>query len=645
MIRKKKTSKKKDNETKPSSCSILVNVPHDNGRKTFVGLIDTGTSASLANAKAVRYCKKDEKKKETDWSTQGGAFATKKKATITGVKFPQFTKNRSLEFAMHLFEKKKNDKYDFILGRDLLQTVGIDILNSTGTLRWDDIEIKMMPSRMARDLSTNELEEIFTAKRERNTKILDAEYTKPDLKEIAATQEHLTGLQREAFLKLLEEKEAAFMGVRGTWNGDPVEFKLKKDKKKPFYTKPYLIPKSLYATTRKEVDRLEKEVGLLTKRTDLKYLSACFVIPKKDGTVRFITDFRKLNTMIVRTPFPLPNIQETLATIGKFTYASTVDLIMGYYHMVVHERVKKYLGIVLPWGTYVYNYLPMGLCVASDVFQSRLGQLFLDMENVLIYIDDVLVVTHGSFEEHLRTLGKVIDRLIAKGMQVNARKCEWFKSEVEYLGYVIDKQGVRPQKSKVAKILQIKEPTSAKGVRSFLGLVNYYRYMWKQRSTLIAPLTELSTKGKRKFIWTEKHAEAFRKIKKIVAKETLLVYPDFTKAFDVHTDSSDYQLGGVVSQGQKPIAFFSRKLNSAQRNYTVTEKELLAIVETLKEFRYILYGHKIIVHTDHKNLCSTTAQHEGQRVMRQRLVMEEFGIEIKYIEGSKNNTADALSRL
>ena len=294
MIRKKKTSKKKDNEAKPSSCSILVNVPHDDGRKTFVGLIDTGTSASLANAKAVRYCKRNEKKKETDWSTQGGAFATKKKATITGVKFPQFTKNRSLEFAMHLFEKKKDDKYDFILGRDLLQTVGIDILNSTGTLRWDDIEIKMMPSRMARDLSTNELEEIFTTKKERNTKILDAEYTKPDLREIAAAQEHLTGLQREAFLKMLQEKEAAFMGVRGTWNGDPVEFKLKKDKKKPFYTKPYLIPKSLYATTRKEVDRLEKEVGLLTKRTDLKYLSACFVIPKKRWNCEIHYGFSKI---------------------------------------------------------------------------------------------------------------------------------------------------------------------------------------------------------------------------------------------------------------------------------------------------------------------------------------------------------------
>ena len=272
-------------------------------------------------------------------------------------------------------------------------------------------------------------------------------------------------------------------------------------------------------------------------------------------------------------------------------------------------------------------------------------QLFLDMENVLIFIDDVLVVTHGSFDEHLRTLRTVIDRLISKGMQVNAKKCEWFKSEVEYLGYVINKQGVRPQKSKVEKILSIKEPTNASRVRSFLGMMNYYRYMWKQRSTLIAPLTELSTKGKRKFIWMENHSKAFRKIKQVVAKETLLVYPDFTKHFDVHTDSSDYQLGGVVSQNQKPIAFFSRKLNFAQRNYTVTKKGLLAIVETLKEFRYILYGHRVIVYTDHKNLCSTTAQHEGQRVMRQRLIMEEYGIEIRHIEGEKNYTADALSRL
>ena len=131
----------------------------------------------------------------------------------------------------------------------------------------------------------------------------------------------------------------------------------------------------------------------------------------------------------------------------------------------------------------------------------------------------------------------------------------------------------------------------------------------------------------------------------MIAKETMLVYPNFHIPFEVHTDASDYQLGGVVAQQGKPIGYFSRKLNSAQRNYTTGEKELLGIAETLKEFWYILLGHEIIVYTDHKNLCRENTVHERQRVMRQRLLIEEYGAEIKYITGEKNVVADALSQL
>ena len=176
----------------------------------------------------------------------------------------------------------------------------------------------------------------------------------------------------------------------------------------------YMIPHSLYKTTKKEVDRLENEVGLLSRNEDLRYLSAYFIILKKDQTVRFITDFRILNKMIVHKPYPLPRIQEMLTTIGNFTYATVVDLVMGYCHMRLSDKAKQYCGIVLPWGTYNYNMLPMGLCIATEVFQARLGQLFSDMENALIYIDDILVVTHGSFEEHLEALEEVFNRLIKK---------------------------------------------------------------------------------------------------------------------------------------------------------------------------------------------------------------------------------------
>jgi hypothetical protein len=138
-------------------------------------------------------------------------------------------------------------------------------------------------------------------------------------------------------------------------------------------------------------------------------------------------------------------------------------------------------------------------------------------------------------------------------------------------------------------------------LRHFLGMVSYYHDMWKRHSHLIAPLTEIVSPTL-KFLWTKECQKSFDDIKKVISKETLLAYPDFNKEFHVYTDASDYQLGAVITQDDQPLAFYSRKLNGAQSRYTTGEQELLLIVETLKEYRNILLGHKVIVHTDHKNL-------------------------------------------
>ena len=188
----------------------------------------------------------------------------------------------------------------------------------------------------------------------------------------------------------------------------------------------------------------------------------------------------------------------------------------------------------------------------------------------------------------------------------------------------------------------MKPPTTTKEVRSFVGMINYYRDMWIRRSEILSPLTKLCSTGT-KFSWSEEQQKAFEQIKKIVSQEVLLAYPNFNELFEIYTDASDYQLGAVISQQNKPIAFYSRKLSSAQRNYTTTERELLAIVETLKEFRNILLGQKIRVYTDHQNL--TYKQFNSSRVMRWSLLIEEFGPELVYIKGQKNIVADALSQL
>ena len=204
----------------------------------------------------------------------------------------------------------------------------------------------------------------------------------------------------------------------------------------------------------------------------------------------------------------------------------------------------------------------MGLKIASDVFQEAMGELFADMENVVVYIDDILIIGTGTFEEHLVTVEEVLKRLNEKGMQVNAEKSAWAKPEVEYLGFLITRQGIRPQRKKVQGILDIKEPKSTKQVRSFVGMVNYYKSLWPRRSKTLAPLTSLTGKGT-PFKWGSEQKAAFQATKTMIVEDALSSHPNFNKYFDVHTDTSQVQIGGVVSQDRKPIAYFSRKLSSA----------------------------------------------------------------------------------
>jgi hypothetical protein len=224
---------------------------------------------------------------------------------------------------------------------------------------------------------------------------------------------------------------------------------------------------------------------------------------------------------------------------------------------------------------------------------------------------------------------------------VNPRKCKWFAQEVEWLGYVLTPNGYKPQPKKTKAILAFAPPKNQTQLRAFCSLVTFYRDSYPQRAHRLAPLTALE--GKKEFKWTHVEQKAFEDFKQIAAHETLLAFPDPSQPFHIFTDASDYQLGSIIKQNNVPLAYFSRKLTSPQRRYTTIEKELLSIVETLKEFRQMLYGAQLIVHTDHKNLTYTNLNSE--RVLRWRLLLEEFHIEFKYIEGPKNKEADALSRL
>ena len=626
------------------SAEILVTLPREGKNKIFIALLDSGTSASLVSDKVAKLGTYIRKTKSTKWTTQAGNFVTGSRSKLTRLKLPQFTIRRSIAFDAHVFDKKENDKYDLILGRDFMQAIGMNLLYDSKQFQWGEIKVAMVPREFwdrdtikgfgsLEDNQGDNKNEIF---------MLDAKYERADLNEVVKNSVGLSDEQKNMLYGLLEKYEKLFRGELGTWEGSLVEIELKPGTK-PFHSKAYRIPQALKPILKREVDRLQK-IGVLMPNPNSEWAAPSFAIPKKDGTIRFISDFRQLNKVTKRKPFPLPHIRDMLHSIGAMKWATAIDLSMGYYHVKLEKKSRDLVTIILPWGKYCYTALPMGFCGSSDIFQHILGTLFADMEQVLVYLDDIIVIGSGTYKEHLEKIEETLARLLKKGFQVNPRKSFWAQTSVEYLGFIISREGVRPQRKKVQGILDIKEPTSTKQLRGFIGMINFYKEMWKKRAEIMKPLTEKTGKGT-KFQWTSEMQKAFKDIKAIMQEDVMLAYPNYEEVFIVHTDASKFQMGGVVSQNDKPIAFFSKKLNKAQRNYTVTEKELLSIVETLKQFKTMLYGQRIIVYTDHKNLTYDNSDYSSDRVLRQRLVLEEYGAQVKYIKGEKNVVADSLSRL
>ncbi len=294
----------------------------------------------------------------------------------------------------------------------------------------------------------------------------------------------------------------------------------------------------------------------------------------------------------------------------------------------------------------------MGFGGSADIFQAQTMDLMASLKFLRADMDDLLIITRGILNEHLQKMETVLTRLHDAGLQVNAAKSSFCAHEINYLGYILTREGIKPQPKKVQTILMLNLPNNVKELRHIIEMVQYYRDLWARRSEMLAPLTDLVWESAEKqkppeWIWTKKkiwrwdpaHQQAFDNVKAAIAKETVLAYPDFLKPFEIYTDVSSTQLGAVITQYNRPISFFSRKLSETQQNYSVAEIKLLAIVET---FKGMLWGQDIKVYTDHKNLTRDALGLTSDRVYRWWLLLEEYAPEIMYIKGIHNKIADAI---
>jgi hypothetical protein len=404
-----------------------------------------------------------------------------------------------------------------------------------------------------------------------------------------------------------------------------------------------------------ELDELKSQIQLLMSKGLIRPSVSPWGAPvlfavKKDGGLRLCLDYRALNKVTVKNKCPIPRIDEIFDRLQGAKYFTTLDLRSGYYQIRVKENDIPKTCIRTRYGSFEFLVMPFGLTNAPSTFQALMNQVFREYldEFVMVYIDDIIVYSRTE-SEHWQHVNKVLQRLRDEQLYAKLSKCEFNKSEVPFLGHVVSREGVKVQPHQIDAIQKWNTPRSVREVQSFLGLANYYRRFIKNFSRIAAPLSDV-TKSTATFAWARSQDDAFRRLKSAMQGAPVLRLADPSKPYVVTCDASDVGIGAVLEQedvdGLHPIAFASRKLNSAEKNYPVHERELLAIVYALKEWRIYLHGSQFVIRTDHHPLRYLDTQPElSKRQMRWMECLQEYDYHIQYIKGKYNVVADALSRM
>lgn len=407
----------------------------------------------------------------------------------------------------------------------------------------------------------------------------------------------------------------------------------------PYHQKPVI---------EEELDKMLKD-GIIEPAGG-PWASPIVLVKKKDGSIRFCVDYRKLNDLTRKDAYPIPRIDETLDTLSGARFFSTLDLVSGYWQVPVAEEDKDKTAFITHRGLFRFNRMPFGLCNSPSTFERLMERVLqgLQWQVCLLYLDDIIIFSN-SIEEHFSRLQSVFDRIRSANLKMKAKKCHLFQTEVSYLGHVVSQYGVATAEDKIEKVKDWPTPRCAKEVRQFLGLTSYYRRFIEGYAHIAKPLHKLTEKGKQ-YKWTTETEVAFDKLKEALSTAPVLAYPQMELPFILDTDASDVGVGGVLSQVQdgieRAISYASFTLSKPEKNYCVTRKELLAIVRMVKHFKPYLYGRRFLLRTDHGSLrwLLNFKEPEGQ-LARWMESLSEFDFEIQHRPGRSHGNADALSRM
>ena len=445
-----------------------------------------------------------------------------------------------------------------------------------------------------------------------------------------------------------------------------VQHEIKLENEQPFKEPYRRIPPALIQEVREHLKEM-LEAGVI-RSSNSPFSSNVVIVRKKDGTIRFCIDYRKLNLRTIKDAYAIPRIDDTLHLLAGAKYFTKLDLKSGYWQVELKEEDKPKTAFqVGPLGFYECNRMPFGLCNAPATFQRLMERCMgeMNLRDCLIYLDDIIVFS-STFEEHLERLQAVFFRLELHNLKLKATKCEFFKSQVVYLGHVVSEAGIQADPAKIEAVRNWPVPKIVKEVRQFLGFTGYYRRFVKGFAAIARPLNDLlvgldtNPKASRKkktskkqvlFEWSEEHQQSFETLIDKLTSPPVLAYADCRLPFSVHTDASTSGLGAVLYQKQdgkeRVVAYASRSLKPSEKNYPAHKLEFLALKWAISEkFRDYLYGSKFEVLTDNNPLTYvlTTAKLDatGQRWVAS---LCDYDFVIIYRSGRKNVDADSLSRV
>jgi hypothetical protein len=409
--------------------------------------------------------------------------------------------------------------------------------------------------------------------------------------------------------------------------------------------------KATYRLTPRENEEVKNQVQeLLDKGLVRESLSPCTVpivlSPKKDGGWRMCTDSRAINKITIRYRFPLPRMDDLMDCLSGANFFSKIDLKSVYHQIRMREGDEWKTTFKMNEGLYEWLVMPFGLTNAPSTLMRLMNEILKDFigKFVVVYLDDILIFSKTK-EEHLRHLTLVMRRLEQERLLINLKKSSFMKTELIYLGFVISSNELEMDLEKVKAIREWLSPRSMFEVRIFHGLASFYRKLIRDFSGICAPMMDTVKKRHKYFKWTEEAEKSFKILKKKITERPILVLPNFEKTFQIRCDASGVAIGAVMSQDNRPVPYFSEKLNETKRKYSTYDKEFYAIIQALKKWRHYLVSQEFVLYSDNQVLQFITRQGKlNQRHAKWVEFIQNFTFVIKHIAGNTNKVVDALSR-